>query len=234
MAAIRPFHPRAWLRVGLACVFAALSCGAAAIPARAEGKHVGLDLGIRALFGAGDMSNYAKPSFGPDVGLTIGGLDRGFGIRTMFAFHALTSEHMPLSPAFSFSTDPSFDTAQDLYWFGLGPRWTFPHGDTRTEVYLLFGKSKVSTSSDAHWTLVWGEFPSKASTSMIVTGAMWTPSRKSRFRRFELGGELMFGKEATFYDSPPAESDGAGGYVTRTSVATITGAVLRLGFHLRQ
>jgi hypothetical protein len=216
----------------------------AGLPGRALAAkyHLESSLGLRMLVGAGDLGGVASPSVGGSLDFDLVNESGGLGVRAALGGQAFAGDEVTTSASlglFGYTWDFSdtYTTTQGITLATIGPNWTIPHRNGRTELYLMVGTAESDASGMGVLYNTHGDEPGSRSTWAAIAGAEYVVPLETRMKKtpllFEAGGELLMGGTGTFWGSPPIVSDGSGGYVYRTRDASLAGFMLRVGLGFR-
>jgi hypothetical protein len=208
-----------------------LAAAGGMVPAMASGIRTEFGLGLNGLLGLRDFGEVSDPCVGGDAALHLVHEDGGFGARVAGGVHLLQGYSVPTGELIynGTGTQPGkFEAKQSLWWVAIGPAWTGPLWSGRLAVYLMAGRAIAKASSGQGWMNTQGADPGSTHVAITRAGAGWSPAGTP----VEIGAELLMGGRAAFWGNPPAIVDNAGNHVLRSRSVAITGAVLRLGYHV--
>lgn len=207
-----------------------LSAGLASSSANAGSLQPEVGIGMNGWMALGELASVSKLGYGGDIMLNLVHEGGGPGLRAAGGLLYFQSDKVGTGQVIYNGTgtqESRINANHDLKWIALGPEWSTPVGDGHLDYYLLAGTASVEASSSGTYFNVAGPDPGTSSPAILLAGAMWSMSGS----RTELGVEIFRSGRATIWGDPPIVSDGAGGYVTRSRKASITGAVLRYAYH---
>jgi hypothetical protein len=206
-------------------------CAPRAAHARVAGWHPEYGFAFRPLVGVGSLADLAGPAAGFDFDLHIVNEAGGPGMRAVFGTNPLASERAPTSGTILWwDVSGSYDTDQSISWWALGPSWSFPRHESRTEIYVLAGMGTATASGSGTLVNTGGAELASPSSAVLIAGALWCPHLPNSGISAELGAELHMGGLGTFWDSPAIVADGGGGYLRSYRQAAMRGFALRFGF----
>ncbi|MBI5169099.1 MAG: hypothetical protein HZA61_06400, partial [Candidatus Eisenbacteria bacterium] len=185
------------------------------------------------LFGSGDFTDVAGSGLGIDFVGNWAGESGGPALRSELVMHRLESASYVTSGTFLFEPiTGTYETTQDVAWFGIGPAWDFDRPGGRAELYVLAARGDVSATGSGVRINVAGEDPEGGAMWFAVAGASFEARPASGGPGIAFGAELVRGGHATVWDSPPVTAV-EGGWVQRTRGTTVSGFALRAGlvFH---
>jgi hypothetical protein len=160
----------------------------------------------------------------------------GAGLRAVAGTCAFGSEDVKVAGTFipGWPVSGPYLTMQTMSWFALGPSWSIPRAENRTELFVMVGAASTEGSGVGPLVSMSGSQPGSTKTWIGIGGAVWVHRlARSRFA-LEVGGELQAGGRGVFWDSPPIVPNGAGSYLFRTRKASIGGAALRCGLNFQR